>query len=166
MFNVQCSPFPSFSISVFQPFSFSPPPPIRGSRFKVRGSRFKVRGSRFEVQGSRFKVRGSTVQGSRFKVQGSTVQGSKVLQRLRVAFCHESPGQGQALQTVNGRPPSNRQGSHLTLVGRRSAELKAGQCGLPVIGSQPSQFPRCSRGPGRARRFGLLPSNLLIGLFS
>ena len=40
MFNVQCSPFPSFSISVFQPFSFSPPPPIQGSRFKVQ--RFKL----------------------------------------------------------------------------------------------------------------------------
>ena len=146
--------FQHFSISAFQLFPAAP------------HSRFKVQGSRFKVQGSRFKVRGSTVQGSRFKVQGSTVQGSKVLQRLRVAFCHESPGQGQALQTVNGRPPSNRQGSHLTLVGRRSAELKAGQCGLPAIGSQPSQFPRCSRGPGRARRFGLLPSNLLIGLFS
>ena len=159
MFNVPHSP-----VSAFQYFSLSAFP--RRPPFEVQGSRFEVQGSRFEVQGSRFKVRGSTVQGSRFKVQGSTVQGSKVLQRLRVAFCHESPGQGQALQTVNGRPPSNRQGSHLTLVGRRSAELKAGQCGLPVIGSQPSQFPRCSRGPGRARRFGLLPSNLLIGLFS
>ena len=174
--------FQHFSISAFQLFPAAPHSrfKVQGSRFKVQGSRFKVQGSRFKVQGSRFKVRGSTVQGSRFKVrgsrfkvrgsrfevQGSTVQGSKVLQRLRVAFCHESPGQGQALQTVNGRPPSNRQGSHLTLVGRRSAELKAGQCGLPVIGSQPSQFPRCSRGPGRAKRFGLLPSNLLIGLFS
>ena len=82
MFNVQCSPFPSFSISVFQPFSFSPPPPIQGSRFKVQGSRFngsRFNGSRFKVQ--RFKVQGSAVQGSRFngsRFNGSTVQGSTV----------------------------------------------------------------------------------------
>ena len=77
MFNVQCSPFPSFSISVFQPFSFSPPPPVQGSRFD--GSRFEVR--RFKVRGS--TVQGSTVRGSRFKVQRFKVQGSTV-QRFKV----------------------------------------------------------------------------------